>query len=395
MKIILEPLVHRGVDCIGIRFPYNFELKEYLKKFEGVRWSAADRCFYTAHTPLTLSNLGNYLRQKGHAIDASAFYGGLQRTTKVKKVLPTLSTIKIPIHRNYIKYLEGKRYSESTINSYGNFVLDFLKFSEEKPVDALTEDDVRMYIEWAVSTLHYSISTHRQLIGAIKQFAFFYPNCAIDTEKIFFPRKDNKLPTVLSKQEAIDLLRVTHNLKHRTILALLYSSGLRIGEVIDLKLNCFDIDRKQIHIKGAKGRKDRIVIMADSFLALFRNYYFSYQPKVYFIENPSGGKYTPESIRGFLKRSCTLARITKRVTPHTLRHSYATHLLENGTDLRHIQVLLGHSKPETTMLYTHVAQRDLQKIRSPLDVALAALHDRDISEANILLSGKIDRLQED
>lgn len=232
------------------------------------------------------------------------------------------------------------------------------------------------------------------MVSALKHFAFFYPECKIDPEQLTRPRKSRKLPSVLSQEEILDLLRVTKNLKHRTILALIYSAGLRIGEAIDLELNCFDIDRRQLLIKNGKGRKDRIVILADSFLPLLNNYILSYQPNVFFIENPKGGKYNPNSIRSFLKRSCKLARITKPVSPHTLRHSYATHLLENGADIRYIQVLLGHSKPETTMLYTHVAQRDLQAIRSPLDTALIAMSSRDNKDKNMLLSGKIDGISE-
>ena len=390
MKVVLEPLTHKGERCIGISFAYNFELKEYLKGFKGVRWTKTHQCFYLRYTPSVLVSLSDYLKAKDYAVDRDAFAfppkKGRYFHRKKGGLLPELTTGNLLIHKSYLKYLRGKRYSESTVNVYGGFVYEFLQFTGTKPTEQLTEEDVRLYVEWAVKTLNYAISTHRQLVGALKQFAFFYPACAIDTEKIHLPRKDNKLPTVLSKEEVISLLQMTRNLKHRTIIALLYSSGLRVGEAIDLKLNCFDIDRKLIHIKAAKGRKDRVVIMADSFMALFRNYYISYQPKVYFIENPRGGKYSPESIRSFLRRSCTLAKISKRVTPHTLRHSYATHLLENGTDIRHIQVLLGHSKPETTMLYTHVAQKDLQAIRSPLDTALAGLYEKGNRDQNLLLS---------
>lgn len=190
----------------------------------------------------------------------------------------------------------------------------------------------------------------------------------------------------MSKIEIIKILQVTKNLKHRAIIGLLYSSGLRIGEVINLELNCFDLDRKQLHIKNGKGRSDRIVILADSFIKLFNNYYYTYLPKVYFIENPKGGKYSPVSIRAFLKQNCKLAGISKTVTPHTLRHSYATHLLENGTDLRYIQVLLGHSRPETTMIYTHVAQKDLQTIQSPLDTTIYELSLRDNDNIKLTIS---------
>ncbi|MAP53873.1 MAG: integrase [Altibacter sp.] len=318
---------------------------------------------------------------EGYSVDATAFRSASEQTLRSQRAserrLVPLSPERNALFDTFIKFLKGKRYSKNTIKVYGGFVQEFLQYTTPKPPESLTKDDVRLYTEWAVQTLDYSISTHRQLVGALKQFAYFYPVCAIDPETIERPRRDRKLPTVLSKEEVLNLLRVTKNLKHRAVLALLYSSGLRIGEVIALELNCFDIERKQLHIKNAKGRVDRVVILAESFIPLFRNYYYSYQPKRYFVENPNGGMYTAGTIRAVLRKSCRLAHIKKRVTPHTLRHSYATHLLENGVDLRYIQVLLGHSRPETTMLYTHVATRDLQSIQSPLDVALRALASRE------------------
>ncbi len=393
MKVILEPLLHKGVQRIGITFTYNFELKEYLKKFRGMRWTETHRCFYVSHDPATLTKLSDYLQAEGYQVDMDAFRFAQRDKNYFKRkkggLLPNLHPHNIPVYQNYIKYLRGKRYSESTISVYGGFVFEFLQFTGPKPTELLTEEDVRLYVEWAVKTLNYAISTHRQLVGAIKQFAFFYPACSIDAEKLHRPRKDHKLPTVLSKEEVIALLQVTKNLKHRTIMALLYSSGLRVGELINLKLNCFDLERKQLHIMNGKGRSDRMVILADSFIPLFRNYFLTYRPQEYFVENPKGGVYSATTVRNILKQNCTLAGIKKRVTPHTLRHSYATHLLENGTDLRYIQVLLGHSRPETTMIYTHVAHKDLQQIKSPLDTILLAMSSRDKEDPNRFLSDGI------
>jgi integrase/recombinase XerD len=178
---------------------------------------------------------------------------------------------------------------------------------------------------------------------------------------------------VLSNEEIINLLRCTKNLKHRAIIAMIYSAGLRIGELINLQLAHIDIQRRQIIVKNSKGRKDRNVILAKSCISLMLNYLNTYEPKKYFAEGKPLEQYSQESIRAFLKRSCKAANITKKVTPHTLRHSYATHLLENGIDLRYIQELLGHAKPETTMIYTHVSKKDLLRIESPLDVAVKKL----------------------
>ena len=194
------------------------------------------------------------------------------------------------------------------------------------------------------------------------------------------PRKDKKLPTVLSIEEVLLILQLTKKIKYRVVIATLFGSGLRIGELIILKLSDFDFKRKQLHIQNGKGRKDRYTTIAESLFPLLKNYHNTYQPKVFFIENPKGGKYSPESIRAFLRKS------KKAVTPHTLRHSYATHMLEQGIDIRYVQELLGHSRPETTMIYTHVTRKDLQEIESPLDNAIKKLSLRDNSNKKLTIS---------
>jgi integrase/recombinase XerD len=224
------------------------------------------------------------------------------------------------------------------------------------------------------------------MVSDFKHFAHFYPACAINLDKIYMPKKDRKLPTVLSIEEVLTLLQVTKNLKHRVTIAILYSSGLRISEIINLKLSDFDFKRKQLHIQNSKGRKDRYASIAVSMFPLIKNYYKTYKPKKYFIENPKGGKYSPESIRAFLKKNLKLSGITKTVTPHTLRHSYATHMLEQGIGIRHIQELLGHSRPETTMIYTHVTRKDLEQIKSPLDTAINKLSLQDNSNIKNIIS---------
>lgn len=285
----------------------------------------------------------------------------------MKFELAPLNEEKTIVYRHFLEFLKGKRFSDSTIATYSGFILEFLRFTGQKPVNELNENDVSHYIEWAVSTLNYAISTHRQMVSGLKHFAYFYPACSINTDKIYMPKKEKKLPAVLSIEEVLLLLRSTKNLKHRIVIAMLYGSGLRVGEIIDLKLIDFDFKRKQLHIKNGKGRKDRYTTIAESLFPLLKNYHNTYKPKIFFIENPKGGKYSPQSIRTFLKKNAKEARITKIVTPHTLRHSYATHMLEQGIDIRYIQELLGHSSSKTTEIYTHVATTTFKKIINPLD----------------------------
>ncbi len=266
--------------------------------------------------------------------------------------------------------MRGKRYSESTIKTYFTFIADFFDFVNLIPLERLSNRHVELFIEKVFIPRNYSISTHRQFISALKLFVVFYPVIRIDNLILHRPKKSRLLPTILSNEEIISILRCTKNLKHRAIIAMIYSAGLRISELLNLKLNHIDIQRRQIMVKDSKGRKDRNVILAQSCIPLILNYLDTYKPNLYFTEGKPSEKYSAESVRAFLKRSCKIAKITKSVTPHTLRHSYATHLLENGIDLRYIQELLGHSKPETTMIYTHVSKKDLLRIESPLDIAI-------------------------
>ena len=287
----------------------------------------------------------------------------------------------------FYKHLLGKRYSISTVKTYSSLVADFIEYINDKSLESIDNRDVDLYFANVFVPKHYSISTQRQFISGLKLFVAFVPECKIDDLKLVRPRRSKKLPIVLSKQEIIDIIRSTKNLKHRAIVALMYSAGLRISELLNLELKDINVDRRQLFIRDAKGRKDRYVVLSDGFLPLLQNYVMTYRPTRFFVEGRHGKRYSASSIRKFLYRSCEAANISKRVTPHTLRHSYATHLLENGVGLRHIQELLGHSKPETTMIYTHVAKKDLLEIKSPLDGILLQLQKEDKLEQKFLLSG--------
>lgn len=304
--------------------------------------------------------------------------------------MPMLNPDKQATLNAYLAYLNGLRLSASTQTTYGNFIKQYLLFLKSVPVTKSTNQTVTLFIQDALVKRKLGISTHRQLISAFKHLVRFMPELPIDEMDLVRPKRSKKLPTVLSKEEVIDLIRATRNLKHRAALALLYSSGLRIGELLALRWSDIDLDRRQIFVRNAKGRKDRYVVMAEHFIPVMNNYYNTYRPRIYFIEGTSPGtRYSAASIRKFLKRSCKLARITKPVTPHTLRHSFATHMLENGIDIRYIQLLLGHAKPETTMIYTHVSRQDLMALKSPLDVTIAQLSASDKNTLKVLLSNNI------
>lgn len=378
--ITLQQKIHKKKKRLLIKFLYNSKLIAIARKLPDCLWSKTLKSWYIDYTPENIELIKNAFKDIAH-INTDAIQNS-------KTFIRVLNQPQKDLLNQFYLYLKGKRYSKSTLQTYTCLIADFVSFYSKKHFQELTNRDVEIFIEQVFIPRNYSISTQRQFISALKLFIKFYPSTQIIEMKLMRPKKSRKLPNVLSQEEVLHLIAVTVNLKHRSILALLYSCGLRVSELINLQLKDFHIDRKQLVVKNSKGRKDRYVSLADSFLPLLSNYYHSYKPKTFFIENPKGGKYSAESIRQFLKKSCKKANITKNVTPHTLRHSYATHLLENGVDIRYIQSLLGHAKPETTMIYTHVKRKDLMQIQNPLDVALQKINKNDNQNTKLVLSGK-------
>ncbi|WP_299522316.1 tyrosine-type recombinase/integrase [uncultured Lutibacter sp.] len=377
--LLLKKVLHRNKLRLLLVFPYNEPIISKIRKIDGYLWSQTLKGWYTDYTSKNIDFIKQTLKNDVlFKLDDSVYNKGLKIKTERKP--REISEENKVIIRAYVKYLKGKCYSESTVKTYFTFVADFIDYIKDTPLNTLTNRIVEQFIEDVFIPRKYSISTHRQFISAIKLFKAFYPECKIEEIALKRPKKSRLLPTVLSKEEVIDLLRYTKNLKHRAVLAMIYSAGLRISELLHLELKHIDVDRRQLTVKNSKGRKDRNIILAQSFIPLMQNYLMSYNPKTYFVEGKPFQQYSAESIRAFLHRSSKIARITKRVTPHTLRHSYATHLLENGIDLRYIQELLGHAKPETTMIYTHVSKKDLLKIESPLDLAVKSMYENNTAK---------------
>jgi integrase/recombinase XerD len=384
-NLLLSKVIHRKKVQLLVTFPFNFTIKEKIKSIPDFRWSKSKKGWYILYSEENITQLKIELKGLvNFNLDPSNFI----KMEEIQPKKPRLISEKNKeIIRLFAKYLRGKRYSDSTIKTYFYLIADFIEYIKDKPLVALNNKDVELFIEDVFIPRKLSISTQRQLISAIKLFTVFYPECKINDLQLQRPKKNRALPTVLSKEEVLDILRFTKNLKHRAALAMIYSAGMRISELLNLKISNIDIDRRQIIIKNAKNRKDRNVILAESIMPLLRNYFTSYRPNTFFIEGLEGGKYSAESVRAFLHKAVKLAKIKKTVTPHTLRHSYATHLLENGIDIRYIQVLLGHAKPETTMIYTHVSKRDLLKIESPLDLAIKGLIENENNNKNMRISG--------
>lgn len=369
-KITLKPEIHRGQEIIILDFEYNHSLINALKTaYLNITWSNRFKKWYVLKSDFSLDSFYNDFKHL-----ATIDYKALKDVKKYPVVAKSVASIKerlLPDQRTHLnafyKYLKGKRFSESTLKTYSHLIAEFV--IHQKEIKSFNIRDIEVYVEDVLEPSKVSISTHRQFISAMKHYIVFTQMPIEIDFNALAPRKSKLLPNVLSKEEVIELIRVTKNLKHRVCIALIYSSGLRIGELIGLKLRDLDLQRQVLKVQSGKGRKDRYVPIANVMMPMIHNYLATYEPSIYLIEGiDKGTPYSTESIRKFLKKSCGLARIIKRVTPHTLRHSYATHLLENGTDIRYIQELLGHSRPETTMVYTHVRSQDLQNITNPLDL---------------------------
>ncbi|MCP4459859.1 MAG: tyrosine-type recombinase/integrase [Cytophagales bacterium] len=259
------------------------------------------------------------------------------------------------------------RYSPSTQSTYYHMFRGFLKYVHPKPLYQLSKIDVMNYHLKLIEERQISRSYQNQSINAIK----FYLEHVLGHDRQTFdlerPRPETKLPQVLSMEEIQRVLSSTRNLKHRTVLTTIYSAGLRMGEVLNLKIGDIDSPNMRIWVRGGKGAKDRITVLSPILLDLLRTYFKAYGPKEYLFEGQTGGKYSSTSVRRVLGRAVKKAGIQKPVVPHTLRHSFATHLLEHGTNLRYIQTLLGHTSSKTTEIYTHVSSKKLEEVVSPLD----------------------------
>ncbi len=262
--------------------------------------------------------------------------------------------------------LLSRKYSYKTVKSYIYYNRNFLNFSGKEP-SGVTQDDMKDYLLHLAEERQSATATINQAINALK----FYYGTILKRKFVYEvvrPRKDKKLPEVLSKEEVSRIINGTENIKHKAILMTIYSGGLRLGETARLEQSHLDRDRMLIFIKGAKGRKDRYTLLSEKALELIDRYIQRYEPKKWLFEGAKAGRYlSRRSIEKVFEQARDRAGIKKDVSVHDLRHSFATHLLEGGTDLRYIQELLGHASSKTTEIYTHVSTRSLGKIKSPLD----------------------------
>ena len=264
-------------------------------------------------------------------------------------------------------YMLQRRYSPNSVKSYREALRVFLDFIEDKVPEEITNDDLERFNHERIIKKGFSASYQNQVINALKLYFRRFHGKQFDVSKIERPKDGYKLPIVLSLDEVENILNGTKNLKHRTMLSVIYSCGLRMGELIDLRIRDVDSKRMVIHIKKAKGDKDRVVPLSESTLDILRTYYLEYKPEEYLFNGDGAVQYSRSSLQSVFRQAISRSGIKKKCTLHTLRHSFATHLLEAGVNLRYIQELLGHNSPKTTMIYTHVSSEASRKIESPIE----------------------------
>ena len=343
---------------------YNSALIEILKTFPFAYYHRTNRQWTVAIGEKQRKTLGDFCTLQNLTI----IWENEQRTHSVK---PRPASFEISNYRTcpeeMIQKLEVMRYSPKTVMSYCQLFEEFINFYPARPIDEISEPEIVAYIRYLVKERGISSSYQNQAINSIK---FYYERVKGGERKFYQlerPLKEQKLPTVFSVEEVQDLIKATANLKHKTIIMLCYSGGLRLSELLNLRVKDVDSDRMQMFIQGGKGKKDRYTLLSSKLLPLLREYYQQYKPKDFLIEGVDGGQYSERSIQSIVKQALAKAKIGKHASVHTLRHSFATHLLENGTDLRYIQSLLGHGSSKTTEIYTHVTSKAFQGIKSPLD----------------------------
>lgn len=357
-KVILESGRHHNYDVVFLIFPKDPGLISAVKTLGVARWSKTKSKWFITKDKFELSKLINALNGKA-VIDTA----GLKEKTKPQtpaEIEQNLSKLKL--------WMEHKRYSTSTINTYLDAAKSFLMFTHPKPMQEVNNNDIVKYVNEYIIKHNLSFSYQNQVVNAVKLFFREIVHSDLNVDKIERPRREYKLPNVLSKEEVKLILNAHSNIKHKTMLSLIYSCGLRRSELLNLKPSDVDSKRGLLIIKQAKGRKDRITPISEKTIVMLREYYKMYKPKIWLFEGQnSGEQYSEKSLQNVLKQALKKVKIKKTVTLHWLRHSYATHLLEAGTDIRYIQELLGHKSSKTTEIYTHVSTKSLQNIKSPFD----------------------------
>jgi len=374
--LVLEPILHKGEERVLLKFEKDEVLLKFLRSVVSIRWSSTLKSWHVEYERKLLSQLFKLLQGKVW-LDYSKMvdYKTPKVETKIEQInksgvlnLEPLSEERKAKLLQFERWMLSKRYSENTIKTYREAMRVFLRYTQSKSLETIENQDIIDFNNNYILASNLSSSYQNQMVNAIKLFFRQIGDKKLEPELIHRPRCEKTLPNVLSKEEVKLILEALSNIKHKTMLSLIYACGLRSGELLSLKKEHVDSHRNLLIIKQGKGKKDRIVPLGNKIIGMLRTYYLAFKPQVYLFEGDElGTPYSARSLQVVLKQALAKTKIKKPATLHWLRHSYATHLLEAGTDLRYIQEILGHKSSTTTEIYTHVSNLSIQKINSPFD----------------------------
>lgn len=354
MKFMKGVEIKKGAeDRIIVTFPYNPDYVKKVKNIKGHWWHPEEKHWSLPDTNGTLEEILKVFDGEEIQIDSN-----LQVRFHTSSMIHDFETLR--------RELVSRKYSYKTIKAYLYYNTDFIQFVGKTPSD-INDNEIKNYLLYLAEEKQSATSTLNQAINALK----FYYGTMLKKKFVYEvkrPRKDKKLPIVLSKEEVAKILSSVDNIKHKAILMLVYSAGLRVGEVVKLRPEDIDSERMLVHVRGAKGRKDRYTMLSETVLEVLREYWRDYKPEIWLFPGVNEKRHlTVRTVQKIFENACKKVLIMKDVTVHSLRHSFATHLLEGGVNLRYIQELLGHSHSKTTEIYTLVTEQSLRGIKSPLD----------------------------
>lgn len=367
--IRLEKGTHRGKGVIKVLFPYSVIINDQLKLYANRRYSKTMGSWYFWIDEFDLNTFYEHLKEYAY-IDYSQVLK-IKGEPTLKRSARKRAELREEQKRAILKVeelLQLKNYSKSTLKTYKGMLHEFFRYYIDRDPLDIDEEDIKNYLLYLIKDRNVAISTQNQAINAIKFYYEKVEKLERQTYYIERPMKPVKLPNTLSYEEVQSIFKTITNKKHLAMLTTIYSAGLRRSELLNLKTSDIISDKSKILIRGGKGRKDRLTLLSPKVLTLLRDYYKEYRPKVWLFEGAEvGSQYSPTSLQLVLKRAAKSAGISRRVTLHMLRHSFATHMMERGIDIRIIQRLLGHSSLKTTEIYTHVSDRLIDDLKTPMD----------------------------
>ena len=349
---------------LKLYFSFNKELTHAVKKMPYNNWNSLNKYWSIPFTEFFLAEI-NSIAERQHLQLIYEEENSGQKKAFTRSFSDRANHRKCP--EEYLLKLKELRYSKSTLKTYKASFEDFINYYRESSLADISETMIVDFLRHLVIERKTSVSYQNQAINAIK---FYYERVLDQPRRIYQverPINEKTLPVVLSVEEISALFKATENLKHKAILMLCYAAGLRVSELVNVRLKDIDSKRMQVRIEQSKGKKDRYSLLSNRLLEVLRAYFRLHRPKEWLFEGIHGEQYSVRSIQAIMKDSAGKAGIKKKVSVHTLRHSFATHLLEQGTDLRYIQTLLGHESSKTTEIYTHITTKGFDQIISPLD----------------------------